>query len=112
MAGLDCKQDVAFRVPMPLQEARHPRFRTMTALSQGRTPGPESSINKLVLAPKLLLDGGSRFVNYSEQYLPAPPFEFSLKNEQLECVQNEDFTLELLLIGDEVPDEVFLEQGQ
>ncbi|MDH3582154.1 MAG: acyl-CoA dehydrogenase family protein [Hyphomicrobiales bacterium] len=29
------------------------RFRTMTALSRGDTPGPESSINKLVLAPKL-----------------------------------------------------------
>ncbi len=29
------------------------RFRTMTALSRGTTPGPESSINKLVLASKL-----------------------------------------------------------
>lgn len=29
------------------------RFRTMTALSRGDTPGPESSINKLVLAGKL-----------------------------------------------------------
>ena len=35
------------------QGLKFTRFRTMTALSQGRTPGPESSINKLVIAPKL-----------------------------------------------------------
>ena len=29
------------------------RFRSMTSLSRGKTPGPESSINKLVLASKL-----------------------------------------------------------
>ncbi len=34
------------------QGVQNTRMRTMTALSQGKTPGPESSINKLVLAPK------------------------------------------------------------
>ena len=32
---------------------RNGRYRTMTALSQGQTPGPESSINKAVNAPML-----------------------------------------------------------
>src|SRR5262249_56746989 len=34
------------------QGVRLTRFRTMTALSRGETPGPENSIGKLVNAPK------------------------------------------------------------
>jgi alkylation response protein AidB-like acyl-CoA dehydrogenase len=34
------------------QGVRWSRFRTMTALSRGETPGPESAIGKLVNAPK------------------------------------------------------------
>jgi len=35
------------------QGLKYTRFRTMTALSRGQTPGPESSIGKLVNAAKL-----------------------------------------------------------
>ena len=37
---------------MKTQGVRLTRFRTMTALSRGETPGPENSIGKLVNAPK------------------------------------------------------------
>ena len=35
------------------QGLRYTRFRTMTALSRGETPGPEASIAKVVSASKL-----------------------------------------------------------
>ena len=35
------------------QGLKYSHFRTMTALSRGQTPGPESSIGKLVTGPKL-----------------------------------------------------------
>ena len=35
------------------QGLKFTRFRTMTALSRGETPGPENSIHKLVNASKL-----------------------------------------------------------
>ena len=35
------------------QGLRYTRFRTMTALSRGQTPGPEASIGKIVSASKL-----------------------------------------------------------
>jgi alkylation response protein AidB-like acyl-CoA dehydrogenase len=35
------------------QGLKYTRFRTLTALSKGQTPGPESSIGKVVSAPKL-----------------------------------------------------------
>ena len=35
------------------QGLKYTRYRTLTALSKGETPGPESSIGKVVTAPKL-----------------------------------------------------------
>ena len=35
------------------QGLKYIRFRTLTALSRGQSPGPESSIGKLISAPKL-----------------------------------------------------------
>ena len=39
------------------QGLKYTTFRTLTALSKGQTPGPESSIGKIVAAPKMQTTG-------------------------------------------------------
>jgi alkylation response protein AidB-like acyl-CoA dehydrogenase len=56
--GAPAMQNVAVRekiadMHVRSQGLKYTRFRTMTALSRGQTPGPESSIGKLVNAAKL-----------------------------------------------------------
>ena len=63
------------------------------------------------VTPSLILDGGSRFVNYSEQFIPEAPFQFVVQNDRLECVQNEDFVVKLRTEGERIPEEVFIEFG-
>ena len=66
----------------------------------------------LAAAPRLLLDGGVRFVDYSQSYLPEAPFQFVLDVENLQCVQNEDFLLKLKTEGEYAPDQVFVRFGE
>jgi alkylation response protein AidB-like acyl-CoA dehydrogenase len=62
------------------------RFRTMTALSRGETPGPESSIGKLVAASELLdiaheaveAQGASGLINDPELSAKNAVFQYSM----------------------------------
>jgi hypothetical protein len=58
-----------------------------------------------IINPKLFLDGSERIVNFGTDYVEPAPFEFIL-NSELETKEGEDYRLELLLSGDEIPDEV------
>ncbi len=66
----------------------------------------------LAAAPRLLLDGGGRFVDYSQSYLPKALFQFVLELDQLQCVQNEDFVVDLKTEGEFAPDQVFIHLGE
>lgn len=77
------------------QGLKYTRFRTMTALSKGQTPGPEASIGKVVSAAKLqdiasfgadLMDMGGSLMDedlaeanamFQEAYLYAPGFRIA-----------------------------------
>ena len=47
---------------------KYTRFRTMTALSRGQTPGPESSIGKIVAADQLMQDLANTAVELEDQF--------------------------------------------
>ena len=55
----------------------------------------------------LLTESTNRLVNHSEYYEEQAPFTFNIENS-LEAVENEDFTLDVKLTGDEIPNAVTL----
>ncbi|NNF02638.1 MAG: DUF4175 domain-containing protein, partial [Bacteroidia bacterium] len=65
-------------------------------------------------APSLLQDGTKRLVNHRTFYERPAPFQFEIQNDDLSVVQQEDFRLNIRIVGDEVPDKVYLqtESGQ
>lgn len=62
-------------------------------------------------APDLLINPLQRISDYQTEYVKPAPFRFVLKNNNLESAQNSDFTVDVELAGNEIPEEVFLEQG-
>ncbi len=63
------------------------------------------------LAPSILKEGTSSFVQYNKEILPKAPFNFNLLNESLTVTQGDDVTLQLKLSGDELPQDVYLTEG-
>lgn len=55
----------------------------------------------------LLTDSANRLVNHSEYFEEQAPFTFNIENS-LEAVENEDFTLDVKLTGEEIPNAVLL----
>lgn len=52
-----------------------------------------------------------RIVNYKQYYEKPSPYHFRLENEDLTAFQNENFTVNVQVEGDEIPQEVFIEVG-
>lgn len=61
-------------------------------------------------APSIISDGTTRLVNYNRFYAPKAPFQFKI-NSSLSATQGDDLPVDVLLSGDEFPDEVFLNDG-
>ena len=53
----------------------------------------------------------SRIVHFNEDYAPQAPFQFQVKNENLNAYFNEDFTLNLNLTGNSFPEAVYIVSG-
>lgn len=64
-----------------------------------------------VTAPYILSEGTARIIHYEKPYEKKAPFKFVLLNAEQRAVQGEDFSLRVKLVGNEVPDEVYLEDG-
>jgi len=62
-------------------------------------------------APYILSEGTERIIHYKKPYEKKAPFRFVVVNEDRSALQGEDFTVHLKLIGNEVPDAVYLEDG-
>jgi len=65
----------------------------------------------LFVNARILKDGTNRIVNYNQEFVPAAPFQFVVTNPSMTVVENEDFELALTIIGNEIPNEVYLEMG-
>lgn len=64
-----------------------------------------------IVAPAVLKEGTSSFVQYNKQILPAAPFNFVLLNQNLTVAQGDDVKLQLKLTGNEIPQEVYVTDG-
>ncbi|MPM05234.1 hypothetical protein SDC9_51522 [bioreactor metagenome] len=62
--------------------------------------------------PDFLLTPLERISHYNVEYTRPAPFSFVLQNENLEVSQNSDFTVTVKLDGSEIPEEVFIEEGE
>lgn len=60
-------------------------------------------------APSLITESTKRLVKHNTYFEKQAPFSFEIKNKKLEAMQQDDFTLEVKLSGNEIPSAVFLE---
>lgn len=59
----------------------------------------------------ILTQSTDRIVHFSRQYSPQAPFRFLISSESLQAYYNEDFTLNLKLSGEAIPEDVYLISG-
>ncbi|POY37149.1 hypothetical protein C3K47_08820 [Solitalea longa] len=63
-------------------------------------------------APAVLKDGTNRLVNYSQPFERKAPFQIEIINKKLSALQNEDLTVNVKLTGDEIPQDIYLIEGE
>jgi hypothetical protein len=62
-------------------------------------------------SPSILSESTERLINHNKQFIKEVPFRFEILNENLSAVQGSDYTLMVKLTGDEIPSEIYLEDG-
>ncbi|UKT63567.1 DUF4175 family protein [Pedobacter mucosus] len=65
-----------------------------------------------LIAPAILREGTNSFFKYDEYVAPKAPFVFNVTNKSLIVTQGDDVTLNVKLTGDELPAEVYVEDGK
>ncbi len=63
----------------------------------------------LFAAPSLITGPTQRLIHHSRFYEKEAPFKFEIQNKSLDAIQQEDYTLNVKITGDEVPENVFIE---
>jgi septal ring factor EnvC (AmiA/AmiB activator) len=59
------------------------------------------------ISPKFF-NSTERIVYFKKDFVEPAPFQFKIKNESMEAIKNEDFELNLTLIGNTIPENVYL----
>jgi len=62
----------------------------------------------LLFIPQLLTESSTRIINFNKEFVPKAPFSFNLENDKLQAFKNEDFTIELSMEGEAIPNSVYL----
>ncbi len=63
----------------------------------------------LFAAPSLLFDGSERLMKHSTHFEIPAPFTFEIENKNLTAVQSEDFSLDIKVTGDIVPNDAYID---
>ncbi len=63
----------------------------------------------LLAAPSFITEPTTRLINHKVYYEKKQPFQIILLNTKLEVVQQEDFQLDVKIIGDQIPDNLYIE---
>jgi hypothetical protein len=66
----------------------------------------------LIINQSILTRSTDRIIHFNQQYSPQAPFTFSIGNKSLSAFYNEDFTLELELTGEALPENVYILSDQ
>lgn len=62
-------------------------------------------------APRIFSESTERLLKYNTRFVKKAPFEFVIVNSKLSAVQGDDFELQVKLVGNEIPNEIYLEDG-
>lgn len=62
-------------------------------------------------APSILSESTDRLLHYNKRFIKKAPFSFELINENLSAIQGDDYTLRVKITGNEIPAEIYLEDG-
>jgi len=60
-------------------------------------------------SPGVITESTARLVNHGTYFEKLAPFQFIIENNTLEAIQQEDFELMVKLLGDEIPESVYIE---
>jgi hypothetical protein len=60
----------------------------------------------LVLWPSVISEGTERIINYSQEFIPPPPFIIELETDSLYVRKGDDFTIKFKAVGNYAPDEM------
>jgi len=63
----------------------------------------------ITTAPTLITDPTNRILHHATFFEKEAPFQFVIQNKSLRAVQQEDFLLQVKLIGSEIPENIFIE---
>ncbi|HRY97841.1 MAG TPA: DUF4175 family protein, partial [Bacteroidales bacterium] len=66
----------------------------------------------LFASPSLIREPAERLVRYNTHYEKALPYQLEIRNEGLAVVQQEDYVLEVGVLGEETPDIVYVETSE
>lgn len=62
-------------------------------------------------APSILRDSTTRIIHHKDLFVEKAPFEFIVLNPKLSAEQGSDFTLSVKIDGNQIPNEIYLEDG-
>jgi hypothetical protein len=57
----------------------------------------------------ILTESTARIIDYQTEYIPPNPFQITVLNEVLECIQHQDFLFRIQFTGEAIPVDAFLE---
>ena len=63
----------------------------------------------LVITPQVVTEPAGRLIHHYDHFEIPLPFDIFILNDELKAIQQDDFTLEIMVEGEEVPSEVFIE---
>ncbi len=66
----------------------------------------------IVFIPQTITEPAKRIVQFNKQFVPEAPFMFVIQNDELTAFRNEDFMLNLELIGQDIPENVYLKTNE
>jgi hypothetical protein len=62
----------------------------------------------LLVNPSFFTKSSTRLVNYNQEFVEEAPFQFVVQNKSLKSFRNEDFPLSIKLVGDVLPQGVYV----
>lgn len=65
----------------------------------------------LFFNPQIIQDGSTRIVNYQQEFLVPAPFDFVLVSEKKSIEEGVDYSIEVKLDGEELPNKVFVQSN-
>ena len=58
---------------------------------------------------ELITESSARIIDYKTEYVPPKPFEFTLLNDNLVCIQHQNYIISVQLRGKEIPSDAYIE---